>query len=136
MQQRVSMSRSCRARLYSLYSFAEGAQNKAASERLVDMRSRIESMLALREKGIDSLFSTLDSILPPLVASGLARHQAILLSNGSLHAVISQCALSGLCAWHASAQIIYITACSSQIPGQQHMPCCHVHLNTPVTHEL
>lgn len=43
----------------------------------------MESMLALREKGIDSLFSTLDSILPPLVASGLASDQAIMLSNGN-----------------------------------------------------
>ena len=74
MLQSVSMSRSCRARLYSLHWCAEGAQNKAASERLVDMRSRVESMLALREKGIDSLFSTLDSILPPLVASGMQAH--------------------------------------------------------------
>jgi hypothetical protein len=42
----------------------------AESEQLTDMRSRVESMLALREKGVDALFSLLDSTLPPLVASG------------------------------------------------------------------
>lgn len=37
-------------------------------------------MLALRDKGIDSLFSTLASILPPLVASGMLAHQASCLA--------------------------------------------------------
>ncbi len=52
--------------------FTEGANESSSSERLVEMRSRVESMLALREKGIDALFSSLDSILPQLVASGIS----------------------------------------------------------------
>jgi len=52
--------------------FTEGANESSSSERLVEMRSRVESMLALREKGIDALFSSLDSVLPQLVASGMS----------------------------------------------------------------
>lgn len=49
---------------------ADKTKSDDKSERLTDLRSRVESMLALREKGVDALFSLLDSTLPPLVASG------------------------------------------------------------------
>ena len=49
---------------------ADDIKLDAKSEQLTDLRSRVESMLALREKGVDALFSLLDSTLPPLVASG------------------------------------------------------------------
>ncbi len=112
MQQRVSISRSCRARLYSLYWFAEGAQNKAASQRLVDMRSRVESMLVLRDKGIDSLFSTLDSVLPPLVASGMPAHQAIVTSNGNPRTVFLSVYITGLGAPNACSMDMFAVSSS------------------------
>ena len=43
------------------------------------MKSRAESMLALREKGIDAVFSLLDGLLPPLVASGASIESPTLL---------------------------------------------------------
>ena len=55
---------------------AGAAKSEKDDERLTDMKSRAESMLALREKGIDAVFSLLDGLLPPLVASGASVHLA------------------------------------------------------------
>ena len=58
------------ASIHTWHHSAEGSKDTGASERLIEMKSRVESMVALRERGIDALFSLLDSLLPPLVASG------------------------------------------------------------------
>ena len=97
--------------LHLLFWLAGGAKSGKNGERLTDMKSRAKSMLALREKGIDAVFSLLDGLLPPLVASGASAKSSTLLctaqaltscsahlSLGPLYAALPACGK----AWHAA----------------------------------